>query len=698
MKKILNVLLLILFVTGTILLSWNTEIAKASEVFPFNGIINADSLVVYKGNNTESGVLTELAYGTDIVVLEDASAKFYKISFDNGTIGYTWKSYIINVDNSVLTTDAPGSGVESYKSYCDKLIADSFDKSYCPYLYSLHVKHPHWKFVVDKVGVSLESAASSEEGKVVLQTGNTNYWYSNKPIEGDYYYVKANVIASFMDPRNSLFEENIFQFLDLELSKDIVNDNALLSIAGANGNFRNYLEEFKAAGSKNELNPIHIMSRSKQEGANKTVYDKTLKKYVASYAAVTGLYTTSTGRTSAQGYSLDGYYNFYNIGSYADSDYPYTVQRGLAYGAGFIGNDSCITIGSDGKAYYDENKVYDKDKTCGKLTYQRPWNTPEKAILGGSEYIGEGYVKKGQDNLYFQKFNVSSYTQYKKYTHQYMTNLYAPASESGIMVDAYVAGNLMDSEFVFVIPVYENMPDDNFQAVDKSSNSKLSAVTINDKSFTEFDGDVVEYNYNLVTTDDKFKVGAKTEDSLSTVTGTGDYTFVDGVAKVELVVKAEDESTTTYIININKVVPEKVVTVDSIISKMGIKVNGNTIYGVSPDTAISTLVNTVTKNKGEASVVDKNGKAKASGSYVTGDKITIKGTSESKTYTIAVRGDVNGDGVVDLKDFVLVQSHILEKSTLANEKFLAGDVNYDGKIVLADFVLIQSHILKKKML
>ena len=90
MKKILNVLLLILFVTGTILLSWNTEIAKASEVFPFNGIINADSLVVYKGNNTESGVLTELAYGTDIVVLEDASAKFYKISFDNGTIGYTW--------------------------------------------------------------------------------------------------------------------------------------------------------------------------------------------------------------------------------------------------------------------------------------------------------------------------------------------------------------------------------------------------------------------------------------------------------------------------------------------------------------------------------------------------------------------------------------------------------------------------------
>ncbi len=691
MKKVLNVLLIILFIIGTILLSWNAPIARAAEVFPFNGIINADSLVVYKGTTTDSGVLTELAYGTDVVVLEDATTKFYKISFDNGTIGYTWKSYIINVDNSVLTSDASGSGVESYSTYCNSLVSAGFDKSYCPYLYYLHSKYPNWKFVVDKVGVTLESASSSEEGKVVLQTGNSNYWYSSNPIEGDYYYVKANVIASFMDPRNSLFEENIFQFLDLELSKNIVNDAALLDIAGTNGNLRNYLEEFKTAGLTNEINPLHIMSRSKQEGANKTTYDSNLKKYVASYSAVTGLYTTSTGRTSAQGYSLDGYYNFFNIGSYADSEYSYTVQRGLAYGAGFIGTDSCITIGENGLAYYDETK-------CETLSYQRPWNTPAKAILGGSEFIAGGYVKKGQDNLYFQKFNVSSYSQYNKYTHQYMTNLYAPASESGIMADAYTTGSLMNSEFVFVIPVYENMPEDNYQAVDKSSNSRLSSITINDKSFTEFDSDVIEYNYNLVTTEETFKVGAKTEDSLSSVTGTGDYTFVDGVATVKLVVTAEDGSTTTYVINVKKVVPEEVITVDEIVAKMGVKVNGNIIYGVSPDTVVSTLVNTVTKNKGEAVVNNSSGKVKNSGSFVTGDKITIKGTSDSKTYTIAVRGDVNGDGVVDLKDFVLVQSHILEKSILTDVKFYAGDVNYDGKIVLADFVLIQSHILKKQSL
>lgn len=691
MKKIVNILMLILFVIVTVLLSWRVSTTKASEVFPFNGIINADSLVVYKGSDTSSGVLTELAYGTSVTVLDDASTKFYKISFDNGVIGYTWKSYIINVDNSRLTSDAVGSGIETYDEYCTKLVTDGFEKSYCPYLYYLHSKYPLWTFVADKTGITLESAAQSEEGKVVLQTGNTNYWYSSSPIEGNYYYVNDTVIASFMDPRNSLFEKNIFQFLDLELSKDIVNDKALLDIAGTNGNLGNYLEEFKNAGLTNEINPLHIMSRSKQEGANKTTYDSNLKKYVASYSAVTGLYTTSTGRTSTQGYSLDGYYNFFNIGSYADSEYSYTVQRGLAYGAGFIGTDSCITIGKNGLAYYDETK-------CEALTYQRPWNTPAKAILGGSEFIAGGYVKKGQDNLYFQKFNVSSYSQYNKYTHQYMTNLYAPASESGIMADAYATGSLMNSEFVFVIPVYENMPEDNYQAVDKSSNSRLSSVAINDKTFTEFDPDVVEYNYNLVTTEDTFKIGAKTEDSLSSVNGTGDYTFVDGVATVKLVVTAEDESTTTYVINVKKVVPEEIITVDEIVAKMGIKVNGDIIYGVSPDTVVSTLVNTVTKNKGEAVVTDTSGKGKASGAFVTGDKITIKGTSDSKTFRIAVRGDINGDGVVDLKDFVLVQSHILEKSILTDVKFYAGDVNYDGKIVLADFVLVQSHILKKQSL
>ena len=255
--------------------------------------------------------------------------------------------------------------------------------------------------------------------------------------------------------------------------------------------------------------------------------------------------------------------------------------------------------------------------------------------------------------------------------------------------DILNAGDLLNSNFNFVIPVYDDMPETVYQPINKSSNKRLKGITINGQEFVEFDPDVVEYRYNLVTTEDTFTIDATQEDVLSTISGTGTHTFVDGVFQVNIIVTAEDGTSTTYAINITKVVPENVITVNDIVSKMGVKVNEDIIYGISPDTSISTLVNTVTKNGGDAKVTDANDQPKSNGSYVTGDKITISGTSDKVTFTVSVRGDINGDGLVDLKDFVLVQSHILKKNTLSGVKQYAGDVNYDGKIVLADFVLIQ---------
>ena len=91
----------------------------------------------------------------------------------------------------------------------------------------MHSKYPKWIFTPDKVGESLDKSSTSQQGSGVLPTDNQNYWYSSKPIEGSYYYVKASVIASIMDPRNSLFEDRIFQFLDLEDSSAIYNDKTL---------------------------------------------------------------------------------------------------------------------------------------------------------------------------------------------------------------------------------------------------------------------------------------------------------------------------------------------------------------------------------------------------------------------------------------------------------------------------------------
>ena len=674
MKKIIKCFLILLFGIGTILLSIKLEIINAAENYPYNGMTTGDSLVVHnKANTNSNSAVTELAFGTGVKVT-GKSGNMYKITYDTNKTGYVSANYVINVDAGKRTTNV--SGIETYDNYCNSLISKGFDRSYCQYLYHLHSKYPNWEFKADVLEYTLDEATAEEEGKVVLQTKNSNYWLNGKYIEGDYYYINQAVIASFMDPRNSLYESLIFQFLDLESSKNISNDNALKKIAGS-GNLSKYFDEFEKAAVTVSINPVHIMARSEQEGANKS-----------NYGAITGLYTTSTGRKSAQGYSLDGYYNFYNIGSYTDSNYNYTVQRGLAYAAGFLEKNSCMVKNSSGKYVYSES-------ACGKLSYNRPWNTPEAAIVGGAEFIANDYINRGQNTLFYQKFNIGSYSEATKFTNQYMTNIHAPVNESITMYSAYSAGNLMNSKFVFVIPVYKNMSDDSSEPVNKSSNSRLTSISIDDKVITGFDGDVVEYNSTIVTSSNTIKVGAKTEDSKAIVKGTGNYNFTNGAVKVTLVVTAEDGSTTTYVVNVKQEIPVENITVNDIVSKMGVKVNGSIMYGISPGTIVSTLINTVSSNKGKATIVDSNNKSKTTGNLATGDKITISGTTDKKQYTIAVRGDVNGDGEVKLSDMIMVQSHILKKLTLKGVQFYAGDVNYDSSVKLSDMIMIQSQILGK---
>ena len=685
MKNFVKYFSLFVFCIGSFILVFSTNrdvLAAAS--FPFEGMINADSMVIRKAADGNSDQVTQLAYGTKVTV-NGESGNFYSIKFDNDKTGFVLKSYVLNIKEYTLTTG-------DYRTYCDSLKAKGFLESYCPQLYYLHVTYPNWTFTPDLTGLSLEEASKKEEGKTVLQTGNSNYWYSEKPIERDYYYIKANVIKSFMDPRNVMYPTRIFQFLDLESSKDIANDAAMQKISGTNGNLRLYFNEFRAAAVANGINPLHAMARSAQEGANGSKYDKDKKEYVASYGAVTGTYTTTYGRTSEQGYSLDGYYNFYNIGSYASGYYQYPVQRGLAYAAGFLEKGDCFTKNDKDVFVYDSTK-------CGDLSYQRPWNNQEKAIIGGVEFLAGSYVKKGQNNLYYQKFNVSSQHQYSLYTHQYMTNVMAPNSEGSTLYSAYKAGGLLNSNFNFIIPIYTDLGDDPIEPIDKNGDATLKELKVNNALVTGFDKDVLEYPFSVQTNDTFVNITAVPNYPLTKVEGTGKYDFVEGNVVVNIKTTAEDGTQLTYKLTIKQVpVEEQELSVKDVTDKLKVKIDKTTIYGVSPGMTAQEFINSVVSAKGTCEITNNKGVKKTSGKLATGDIITIGGTVESTKFTIAIRGDINGDAESNLKDFVLIQSHILKKSTLKDLKFYAGDTNYDNVINLKDFVLVQSHILKKASL
>ncbi|MBR1416299.1 MAG: SH3 domain-containing protein [Bacilli bacterium] len=92
-------------------------------------------------------------------------------------------------------------------------------------------------------------------------------------------------------------------------------------------------------------------------------------------------------------------------------------------------------------------------------SYDRPWNTPKKAIVGGAKFISNAYISKGQYTSYLKKYNVNPESYYGVYRHLYQANIGAPASEAIYSWRSYYNNGAIDLAFNFNIPVYENMKE-----------------------------------------------------------------------------------------------------------------------------------------------------------------------------------------------------------------------------------------------
>jgi len=138
-------------------------------------------------------------------------------------------------------------------------------------------------------------------------------------------------------------------------------------------------------------------------------------------------------------------------------------EQGRAGGSGLISGKNPKYPGFYN--YFNAQAFQDGDKTPTErglwwaslvdATYGKPWNTPEKAIIGGAKYYGDNYLKSGQDTFYLKKFNV---TEKGRYEHQYMTNVQAAAEEGRKLGEAYTE-DLKQKKHIFRIPVYQDMPE-----------------------------------------------------------------------------------------------------------------------------------------------------------------------------------------------------------------------------------------------
>lgn len=395
----------------------------------------AGTVVAIRNKPSTSGTKYTALNSGDRLVLKNTnkvadqggcSAGWYNVDYQ-GQDAYVCSTYARVIQDVVTNIDTTSCQTE--------LRSKGFPQAYIDKLCVLKSKYPNWTFDPVNTGLDFKTAVEKESacGKNTINTSNATYKDLSCTGSYDSGYVSASqtAVANFMNPLNYLTESGIFMFESNYVNQNITNESYNNIVPNILSSFmltslpslKNALNN--AARNKN-VSQVLLSARIKQEiGTGKA----TSNTYAGGLlSCICGQYTTRWG-TTLNGQSLDNYYNFFNIGVYD---------------------------GSNGDAAY-RAVVYAKNSGWGGTGNQETDLT--LAIGGGADFLKNRYLDKGQNTIYFQKFNVAPVSASSLYVNQYMTNVQAPSSESSIVYNAYKNSNMLNSPFVFKIPVFNNMND-----------------------------------------------------------------------------------------------------------------------------------------------------------------------------------------------------------------------------------------------
>ncbi len=648
--------------------------------------VNANNVACRSGANKSYSVQDTLSLGVNVRIISTVDSsnsgcstdKWHKIQYYGNKTGYICSQYV-TTKSDIIAND---------EEYSKSLKALGFTDSYIPYLTYLHNKYPNWVFIAKKTDSNFSVAVSSEEGKNYMQTTNNNYRTSSTPAEGSSWF-KANtgVIAFYMDPRNFLSEERIFMFEKLDYSNEFEEKYpSMIKAIFGNGKLSDdmYTVPIFNAGKINKISPVHIASRIKQE------------------VTANGSDSTNGTEFTFKGKKYSDYYNFFNIGAYEETidGVKYSaITRGLAYAAKLVRNTGSL------------------------------WNNIETAIVEGSNFLANGYVNNGQGTLYYQKFNVSPDAYYSRYTHQYMTNVQAPATEGNSTYNSYKKAGILSEPLIFEIPVYNNMPLYTSLPASGDNNTNLKSLNIEGYSLTpNFDSDILTYESYVSSITNELNVTATTESSKASISGTGKISLNEEDNDITITVTAQTGETKNYVITIKKVtdntVSEKPIinnqnenntdtnptnnntnnttatNISTILNNAALTINGSNITNIKYNTSASIIQNNIIRSGAQSiNITDSKGTNISGSTYIsTGSKLTINTTNETNTYTFIIKGDTSGDGQISILDLLQVQKHIKGDKKLSNEYLLSADTSGDGKVTILDLLQVQKHIKGDKKL
>lgn len=483
------------------------------------GSCTADVLNVRSGAGTGYSKTGTVSYGDSLTILSETTdssgAKWYKISCGNLT-GYVSAAYV-----QLTSSGSQGSSDADFESYMTK---QGFPESYKPYLRKLHEQHPKWIFTAQKLGVDWNTALKEEcvVGRNLVHSSalaswksmekgaydfNGGYWYG---LDGSWVAASKEIIMYYMDPRNFLNDTYIFMFENQSYDPSYQTESGVKTILAdtfMSGSYTcpdtkkkyTYSQTFMDAAKKSGVSPYHLASRCRNEQ---------------------GVNGAPQSLGTVKGY--ENYFNFFDIQAYATSTMT-AAEMGCKYA-----------------------------KTTNP-TYLLPWTNQYKSIVGGSIFLGTGYITKGQDTLYLQKFDMVDGGN-GLYYHQYMTCVFGQANEAISLKNAY-SQDILNSAMEFKIPVYNNMPDKLCPKPTSSgdNNNYLKSLSVSGTSISpKFDKFTTSYTAKVNAEVSSVTVNANPLGKSAKVSGKGKVSLKTGENTVKVTCTAASGVKRMYTIKITR--------------------------------------------------------------------------------------------------------------------------------------------------
>ena len=483
----------------------NTNILKASAAQNRSGICAIDYVDVRNSADPDALCVGWLDGGDYISILDETSDRngdlWYKVCYEQLT-GYVPADSISEFKNESSRTNNNDNNAGDFESYLD---SQGFPESYKIYLRELHKQHPSWIFKAQHLGIDWDTAVEEETviGRNLVHMDALDSWKSMDKgaydfSTGEWYELDSGWVAAsdsiieyYLDPRNFLSENYIFMFENLSYDPAVHTREGVEAILRGTfmegsytcpdtGEVISYADTFIEAAEESGVSPYHLASRCRNEQ---------------------GVYGAPQSLGTAEGY--EGYYNFFDVQAFATAS---------------------LTAGQMGAKYAS---TYDPDLLL-------PWTNQYKSIIGGSIFLGNGYINKDQDTLYLQKFDMTDGGN-GYFAHQYMTCVFGQANEAVSLLNAY-SDEVLASAMEFKIPVYSNMPDTLCPKPESASDSNdyLNSLSISGASLSPAFNRYTQNYTASVSSMSSVTVSASSSGSNSEVYGTGNVSLASGTNTIEV--------------------------------------------------------------------------------------------------------------------------------------------------------------------